>query len=79
MAREQESAKMILFTKEVTVGGSVDVPGLKDNCTCSQGRFETSAMEDGSLRRIVSSFEPSAIRSIADFVELRDSLMASNA
>jgi hypothetical protein len=79
MAREQSSAKIVLFTKEVTVGGSVDVPGLKDNCTCSQGRFETAAMEDGSIRNIMSSFEPSEIKSIADFVQLRDSLAASNA
>jgi hypothetical protein len=79
MAREQSYAKIVLSTKEVTVGGSVDVPGLKDNCTCSQGRFETSAMENGSLRKIMSSFDPSEIRSIADFVQLRDSLIAPNA
>ena len=75
MADARNSTEGILFSKALTAHGSLDVPGLKDSCTCSQGRFETTSMEDGSTRKAMASFAPQEIASISEFMQLRDSLM----
>lgn len=75
MADARNSTEVLLFSKALTVPGSLDVPGLKDSCTCSQGRIETTSMEDGPARKAMASYVPQEIASISQFLQLRDSLM----
>ena len=75
MADARNSTEVLLFSKALTAPRSLDVPGLKDSCTCSQGGFEASSMDVGSTRKAMASFAPQEITSISEFMQLRDSLI----
>lgn len=72
MADALGQAQIVVFTKTVT-DSPESAADFKDNCTCSQGPIETSALfNDASLQNILTSLDPQEIKTISDFVHLSD-------
>jgi hypothetical protein len=73
MSETPVAAQIAVFGKASL--GSPEPVTSEENCNCTQGRIDASALLGASSsQRIMASFDPHDIKTISDFVRLSDSV-----